>query len=123
MLNPTLLPIWHQLKTFKRSKIQEMAEVETEIDPIVEAETIQETITGMEVEITTIEIEAEIVETTVEIDIEIEAEEETDLIPEKEKEINLDLDQVKDTFTEMNSAIIATDLVIQHITALYWRTL
>ena len=34
-----------------------MAEVETEIDPTVEAETIQETTTGMEVEITTTEIE------------------------------------------------------------------
>ena len=75
-----------------------MAEVETEIDQTVEAETIQKTITGMEVDITTTEIEVEIVETIVEI--EIEAEEETDLIPEKEKEINSDLDQIKDTLTE-----------------------
>ena len=57
------------------------------------------------------------------MEIEIEAEEETDLIPEKEEEINLDLDQVKDTLTEMTSAIIAIELVIQHITALDWRTI
>ena len=75
----------------------------------------------MQIEITTTEIEAEIVETIVEI--EIEAEEETDLIQEKENEINLDLDQVKDTLTEMNSAIIAIELVIQHITAFNWRTI
>ena len=69
----------------------------------------------MVVEITTTEIE-------VEITAEIEIEEETDLIPEKE-EINLDLDQVKDILTEMTSAIIAIELVIQHITALDWRTI
>ena len=87
---------------FQRNKIQEMAEVEIEIDPTVEVETIQGTTTGMEVEITTTEIEVEIVEAIIEI--EIEEEEETDLIPEKEEEINLYLDQVKDTLTEMNSA-------------------
>ena len=93
------------MKISKRNKTQETAEVEIEIDPSVEAETIQgtttEITTGMVVEITTIEIEVETVETTAEIDIEIEAEEETDLIPGKEEEINLDLDQVKDILTEM----------------------
>ena len=71
----------------------------------------------MVVEITTIEIEVETVEITAAIEIE------TDLIPEKEEEINLDLDQVKDTLTEMTSAIISIELVIQHITALDWRTI
>ena len=86
-----------------------MAEAETEIDPTVEVETIQEIIIE-----TTTEIEVEIVGTTAEI----EAEEETDLIPEKEEEINQDLDQVKDTLTEMISVNSAIKLVIQHITAL-----
>ena len=76
------------LKTSKRNKTQETAEEETEIDPTVEAETIQEITTeittGMVVEITTTEIEVEIAGTTAEI--EIEAEEETDPIPEKEEE-------------------------------------
>ena len=112
------------VEDFKRNKTQETAEVETEIDPTVEAETIQETTTeitiGMEVETTITEIEVEIVETIVEMGIEIE--EESDLIPEKEEEINLDLDQVKDTLTEMTSAITAIELVIQHIAALDWKT-
>ena len=102
------------MKISKRNKTQEIAEVETEIDPAIEAKTIQEITTGMVVEITTTEIEVEIVETTAEI--EIEAEEETDLIPEKEEEINLDLDQVKDTLTGMTSAISAIELVIQQLT-------
>ena len=93
------------MKISKRNKTQETAEVETEIDPTVETiqEIIIETTTGMVVEITTTETEVEIAETTAEI----EAEEETDLIPEKEEENNLDLDQVKDTFTGMTSAISA----------------
>ena len=45
------------------------------------------------------------------------------LIPEKEEETNQDLDQVKDTLTGMKSAVIATDLVIQYITVLNWRTM
>ena len=88
------------VEDFQRNRTQETAEEETEIDPTVEAETIQETTTetttGM-VEITITQIEVEIAETTAEI--ETEAEEETDLILEKEEEINLDLDQVKDTLT------------------------
>ena len=98
-----------------------MVEKETEIDPTAEVETIQETTTEVEIEITTIGIEVEIVETIVEI--EIEAEVEIDLIPEKEEETNQDLDQVKDTLTGMNSAITATDLVMQHIIVLDWRTI
>ena len=113
------------MKIFKRNRTQETAEEETEIDPTVEAETIQEitteTTTGMVVEITTTEIEVEIAETTAEI--ETEAEEGTDLILEKEEEIILDLDQVKDTLTGMTSAISAIELVIQHIIALDWRTI
>ena len=77
----------------------------------------------MEEEITTTEIEVEKVETTAEIEIEIEVEKETDLILEKEEEINPGLDQVKDTLIEMTSAITAIELVIQHITALDWRTI
>ena len=79
-----------------------MIEKETEIDPTAEVETIQETTTEVEIEITTIGIEVEIVETIVELEIEAEI----DLIPEKE-ETNQDLDQVKDTLTGMNSAITA----------------
>ena len=67
----------------------------------------------MEIEITT-GIEVEIVETIVEIEVEVEL----DLIPEKEEETNQDLDQVKDILTGMNSAITATDLVMQHIIVL-----
>ena len=92
---------------------------ETEIDPTAEVETIQETTTEVEIEITTIGIEVEIVETIVEIEAEVEI----DLIPEKEEETNQDLDQVKDTLTEMNFAITATDLVMQHIIVLDWRTI
>ena len=91
-----------------------MTEIEIEIDPTVGVETIQETTTEMEIEITTTGIEVEIVETIVEIEVEVEK----DLIPEKEEETNQDLDQVKDTLTEMNSAITATDLVMQHIIVL-----
>ena len=113
------------VEDIQKNRTQETAEEETEIDPTLEAETVQEiiteTTTGMVVEITTTEIEVEIAETTAEI--ETEAEEETDLILEKEEEINLDLDQVKDTLTGMTSAISAIELVIQHITALDWRTI
>ena len=104
------------MKIFRRNRTQETAEEGTEIDPTVEAETIQEktteTTTGMVVEITTTETEVEIAETTAEIEIETEVEEETDLIPEREEETNLDLDQVKDTLTEMTFAVSATELVI-----------
>ena len=96
-----------------------MVEAEIEIDPTVGVETIQETTIGMEVEIATIGIEVETVETIVEIEAEVEI----DLIPEKEEENNQDQDQVKDILTGMNSAIIATELIIQHITVLDWRTI
>ena len=69
------------MKIFRRNRTQETAEEETEIDPIVEAETIQgkttETTTGMVVEITTIETEVEIAETTAEIETEVEEETES----------------------------------------------
>ena len=117
------------VKIIRRSRTQETAEEQTEIDPTVEVETIQgtttETMTGVVVEITTTETEVEIAKTTAEIEteIEIEAEEETDLTPEKEEETNLDLYQVKDTLIEMTSAISATELVIKHSIALDWRTI
>ena len=102
------------MNIFRRNRIQETAEEGTEIDLIVEAETIQgkttETTTGMVVEITTTETEVEIAETTAEIETEVE--EETDLIQEREEETNLDLDQIKDTLTEMTFAVSATELVI-----------
>ena len=85
---------------------------------ILGVEIIQGTITEMEIEITTIGIEVEIVETIVEIEVEVEI----GLIPGKEEETNQDQDQVKDTLTEMKSAVIATDLVMQCITVLNWRT-
>ena len=76
-----------KLEDFRRNRTKETAEEETEIDPIVEAETIQgkttEKTTGMVVEITTTETEVEIAETTAEVEIEIEVEEETDLILER----------------------------------------
>ena len=80
-------------------------EVETEINPVVEAETIQEKITGTEAEI------EETVETTVEIEVEVEI----GLTQEMEEEINKDSDQVKDTLTRMTSVTSATKRVIQHI--------
>ena len=106
------------MKTFKRNSFQEIAEIETKIDPTAGEETIQETTIEREVEITTIGIEVEIVETIVEI--EVEAEVEIGLIPEKEEETNQDLDQIKDILTGMTSAITATELVMQHIIVLDW---
>ena len=100
------------MKIFRRNRIQETAEEETEIDPTTEAEITQErtteTTTEMVVETTT-EIEVETAQTTAEI--ETEEEEETDLIQEKEEETNLDLDQVKDILTEVRLAVSAIEVV------------
>ena len=104
------------MKIFKRNSFQEMVEAEIETDLTAGVETIQGTTIELEIEITTIGIEVEIVE-TIEVEVEI------GLIPEKEEETNQDLDQVKDTLTEMKSAVIATDLVMQCITVLNWRTI
>ena len=107
------------VEDFQINNFQETVEVETEIDLIAEAETTQETTTGIEVETTT---ETEVQrEERVETTVEIEAEVETGLIHEMGEEINQDLDQVKDTLKRMSSVTTATEQVIKHIDVSDWK--
>ena len=89
------------MRIFKRNNLLETVEIEIEIDPIVEVETIQETTIGKEAEIE-------------EIRVEIELEVEIDLAQEMAEEIIKDLDQVKDTLTIKISATTVIEEVIQH---------
>ena len=110
------------LKIFKRNRIQEIIEEETEIDPTAEAEIILERTTETTIEMvleTTTEIEVETVETTAEIETEVE--EETDLIQEREEETNLDLDQVKNILTKERLVVSAIEVDTWLTTALDWR--
>ena len=87
------------VEDFKRYNHQEIAETDTEIDPIVGIEITQEIVTGIEVEI------------------------EEDQTQERIETINKDQVQVKDIMIEKISVTTVIEQVIQHMSVLNLRTI
>ena len=87
------------VEDFQRNNHQEIAETDTEIDPIVGIEITQGIVTGIEVET------------------------EEDQTQGKVETTDRDLIQVKDTMIKRISVITATEQVIQHMNVLNLRTI
>ena len=87
------------VEDFQRNNHQEIAETDTEIDPIVGIEIIQDIVTGIEVEI------------------------ERDQTQERIETINKDQVQVKDIMIEKISVTTVIEQVIQHMSVLNLRTI